>query len=66
MEQKPITEDPDLSEAQAARMRIDSKLLQAIASGASTPMAALDWLRVRRAGIERAAAERGKFGTQLD
>ena len=45
-------------QAQEARARIDALLLKAIDSGASTPMTAKDWDRIRAAGRRRFQARR--------
>lgn len=45
---------------QAARAAIDARLVQAIESGESTPMTAIDWKRVRTEGLKRARNRRKK------
>jgi antitoxin ParD1/3/4 len=40
------------------RATIDSRLIQAIESGESTPMAAKDWQRIRTEGQKRARSRR--------
>jgi antitoxin ParD1/3/4 len=45
---------------QEARARIEAKLTEAINNGASTPMLAQDWDRIRAAGLKRARSRRRK------
>ena len=45
---------------QAVRVAIDSRLVQAIESGESTPMTAKDWKRIRTEGLRRARSRRRK------
>ena len=45
---------------QAVRAAIDSKLVQAIQSGESTPMTAKDWKRIRTEGLKLARSRRRK------
>jgi antitoxin ParD1/3/4 len=45
---------------QAARAAVDTRLVQAIESGESTPMTAKDWKRIRTEGMKRARTRRNK------